>query len=214
MRRRHRRAAEEGPSGSIARAGVGLANARDRAEDVDAHRSEIGLDEYVRRRRALAAKASQNVLVGRRDEFLERLDRRRGGFSGCSQRCPVVLANHNCWQVVAAQPVFCHGDRITRDIVNHKHTHSADRDRVAHFSTEGARAAIDDRELAGSAWIDARAASTVRVEKIVRGGGKGRKLPDGRTNRSSTALRICERLADEMLVCTRADRDDLGRPAG
>src|SRR5438445_48267 len=116
--------------------------------DVDAHRSDIGLDEYVRRRRALAAKASQNVLVVRRDEFLERLDRRRGGFSGCSQRCPVVLANHNCWQVVAAQPVFCHGDRITRDIVNHKHTHSADRDRVAHLCAERASPAVDYRQLA------------------------------------------------------------------
>ena len=74
MRRRHRGAAEEGPPGPVAGAGVRLAHTRDRAEDIDADRSQVGFDGEVDDCWALATEAGQDVLVGS-DELLECGDR-------------------------------------------------------------------------------------------------------------------------------------------
>src|SRR5439155_1386295 len=102
----------------------------------------------------------------------------------------------------AAEPAMC-GVHIDE--------HSACRDAVAQLRAEAACPAVDDRALPGGARVDACAASAIRVEKIVRSGGEGRELPNGRADRCSNASRIRERLADKMLVCARADRNDLAR---
>src|SRR6266536_3582769 len=153
VRRRHRCAAEEGPSTTIARAASRLTHARDRAEDIHTDRGHVRFDGQIDRRWALAAEASEDILV-RSHELLER-----------RERCPFVLTEHDSRQVIATTAVLGHGGRVTCDIVEHHNSYSSGRDRVAHFRAKRATAAIDDYNIPGSARIDAGAGGKLGVKE-------------------------------------------------
>ena len=84
---------------------------------------------------------------------------------------------------------------------------------VRDFLAEGARAAINDRQLSGGAGIDAGATVGLRVEEIERRCRQRIEVTDCGADRCSAACGIGDRLADEMLVRARADRDDFARAA-
>src|SRR5260370_842453 len=100
VRCRHRGAAKESPTRAIARAASTFANAGDRTQHVDTDRCRIRLDEQIRARGALAAKAGQDVLVGG-NELLERGGRCRCSRAGLTKCCPFVQPEHKSPAIVA-----------------------------------------------------------------------------------------------------------------
>src|SRR5205823_4994028 len=145
--RRHRGAAEKGPAGTVARAGVSFAYTCDRAKDVDADRGKVRLDGEVDVRRTLAAETGKNVLVGS-NELLERSFRQRCRRPGRTQRGSFIQADHDRWDIVVKTGGAGHGDGITSNIVNDEHGHSTGSFGVRDLLAKRAVPAIDDREIA------------------------------------------------------------------
>src|SRR5262249_46175807 len=145
----------------------------------------------------------------RSDELLERSVCRRCGFSRSSQRCPVILTDHNSRQVVVEAGSATHWDGVSGDIVDHEHGDSPRRFGVRNFLAEGPRPAVNDRKLPGGAWVNPRATVGVAVEEVERCPRQWRKLAHRGTDCRAVPRRVGKRLADEMLICARTNRYDL-----
>src|SRR5437868_2101713 len=213
MRRRHGGAAEEGPAGTVARAGVGFADACDRAEDVDADRGKVRFDGQVDVRWTLAAEAGKNVLVGS-NELLERSFRRRCGRSGGPQRGSFVLADHDRREIVVKASGARYSGRVPGDIVDDEHGDSTGSFRVRDLLAKRAVPAIDDCEIARCSGRDASASVGCGIEQVERSAWQSVEVTHRGTYGRAATRGVGERLADEVLVCARANRDHIASASG
>src|SRR5438552_18507170 len=213
MRRRHGGAAEEGPAGTVARAGVGFAYACDRAEDIDADRGKVRFDGQVDVRWTLAAEAGKNVLVGS-NELLERSFRRRCRRSGGAQRGSFVLADHDRGEIIIKTGRAGHRDGVTSNIVDYEHGDSTGSFGVRDLLAKRAVPAIDDCEIARCSGRDASASVGSGIEQVERIAWQSVEVTHRGTYSRAATRGVRERLADEVLVCARANRDHIASASG
>src|SRR5437868_9677989 len=213
MWRRHGGAAEEGPAGTVDRAGVGFADACDRAEDVDADRGKVRFDGQVDVRWTLAAEAGEDVLVGS-NELLERGIRRRCRRSGGPQCGSFIQADHDRRDVIVKTGGTRHGDGVPSNIVNYEHGDSTGRFGVLDLLAKRAVPAIDDCEIARCSGRDGSASVGSGIEQVERSAWQSVEFTHRGTYGRAATRGVRERLADEVLVCARANRDHIASASG
>src|SRR6184192_43720 len=210
--RRHGGAAEEGP-GLVTSACL-RADAADRAQDVHSDRGEIGLDCKIDQSWALAAEAGEDVLILWSNELLERGVCRCGGRSGCPQRGAIVQADHDRREIVIKAGGAGHSDRVPGDIVNDQYGYGTSLLGVCNLLAERAPATIDDRKITRRSGWDASAPVGMCIEQVEGSAWQGVEVTHRDTYSRAATRGIRERLADEVLVCARANCDHIASASG